>query len=267
MAENKNTQATATEEPKSTFPTEIVDLPSKGFFYPKDNPLSSGQVEIKYMTAKEEDILTSTNLIKKGIVLDKLLQSLLVSKIDYNTLLVGDKNALMIAARILGYGKDYKINVSCPACNAKNEDNIDLTQLQHKEIDFSKHTEGVNEFDFTLPASNRHIKYKLLDSRDDLAITAEIKSLKKFNKDVDSEITTRLKHVVTAIDGETDKGKIRKFIDEEFLSRDSLAFRNHLSEFTADVDMNYYFSCSECGHEKTMPIPMTVEFFWPAGVQ
>ena len=264
MAESKATQ---TETKKPNYPTEIVDLPSKGFFYEESNPLSSGQVEIKYMTAKEEDILTSTNLIKKGVVLDKLLQSLIVSDINYDSLLVGDKNALMVAARILGYGKDYKIEVNCPACNAKNEDNIDLTQLEHKELDFDSYEKGVNEFEFTLPASNRHIKYKLLCSADDRSIDAELKSLKKFNKDVDSEITTRLKHVVTAIDGETDKGKIRKFIDEEFLSRDSLAFRNHLSEFTADVDMNYYFSCAECAHEKVMPIPMTVEFFWPAGVQ
>ena len=265
MADNKTTQKA--EETKPNYPTEIVDLPSKGFFYEADNPLSSGQVEIKYMTAKEEDILTSTNLIKKGIVLDKLLQSLIISDINYDSLLVGDKNALMIAARILGYGKDYKIEVNCPSCNAKNEDNIDLTQLQHKEIDFENHSKGVNEFEFTLPSSNRLIKYKLLCSLDDKNIDSEIKSLKKFNKDVDSEITTRLKHVVTAIDGETDKGKIRKFIDEEFLSRDSLAFRNHLSEFTADVDMNYYFSCAECAHEKVMPIPMTVEFFWPAGIK
>ena len=196
-----------------------------------------------------------------------LIQSLIVSKIDYDSLLVGDKNALMVAARILGYGKDYKIEVNCPACNAKNEDNIDLTQLEHKSIDFENHTKGVNEFEFTLPHSNRLIKYKLLCSADDRAIDAEIKSLKKFNKDVDSEITTRLKHVITSVDGETEVGLIRKFIDEEFLSRDSLAFRNHLSAFTADVDMNYYFSCAECGHEKVMPIPMTVEFFWPAGVQ
>ena len=265
MAEQK-TEAT-TEQKKTTFPTEIVDLPSKGYFYPKDNALSSGEVEIKYMTAKQEDILTSTNLIKKGIVLDRLLQSLIVTKIDFDTLLVGDKNALMVAARILGYGKDYKIEVGCPACNAKNNDNIDLTQLEHKVVDFDSYEKGKNEFEFTLPAANRLIKYKLLNSADDKAIDAEIKSLKKFNKDVDSEITTRLKHVITSIDGETDKGKIRKFIDEEFLSRDSLAFRNHLAKFTADVDMNYYFSCAECGHEKVMPIPMTVEFFWPAGVQ
>jgi len=271
MAEdNKTTQATenvVNEETKPKFPTEIVDLPSKGYFYPSDNPLSSGQVEIKYMTAKEEDILTSTNLIKKGIVLDKLLQSLIVSKIDFGSLLVGDKNALMVAARILGYGKDYKVEVNCPACNAKNEDNIDLTQLEHKELDWSSYEKGKNEFEFTLPASNRLIKYKLLNSNDDRAIDAEIKSLKKFNKDVDSEITTRLKHVITSIDGETDKGKIRKFVDEEFLSRDSLAFRNHLTAATADVDMNYYFTCAECAHEKVMPIPMTVEFFWPAGVK
>ena len=94
-------------EQTQKFPTEVVDLPSKGKLYPPDSPLASGTIEMKYMTAKEEDILTNQNYIEKGIVIDKLLQALIVDKtIDYNELLVGDKNALLIAARILGYGKE-----------------------------------------------------------------------------------------------------------------------------------------------------------------
>jgi rRNA maturation protein Nop10 len=217
------------------------------------------------MTAKEEDILTSTNLIKKGVVLDKLLKSLIISPIDYNTLLVGDKNALMIASRILGYGKNYNIETTCSSCGEKTEDVIDLTLLKHKECDFEKYTKGINEFQFELPSSKRSVTFKLLESGDERKIDAEIKALKKFNKDVDSEITSRLKYVVVGVDGETDKQAIRNFVDTEFLSRDSLAFRTYLAKFTPDVDMDYYFTCDSCGYETVMPIPMTVEFFWPAG--
>ena len=92
------------------FPTEMVELPSKGYFYSEGHPLSSGRVEIKYMTAREEDILTSQNLIKQGTVIDKLLEALVVDKsIKMDDMLIGDKNAIMVAARILGYGKNYDI--------------------------------------------------------------------------------------------------------------------------------------------------------------
>ena len=94
-------------ESKFKFPTEVIDLPSKGVLYPKDNPLSSGKIEMKYMTAREEDILTNQNYIKNGTVIDELLKALIVSKINYNDLITGDKNAIMLAARVLGYGKDY----------------------------------------------------------------------------------------------------------------------------------------------------------------
>jgi hypothetical protein len=91
------------------FPTEEIELPSKGLVYPNDNPLSSGKVEMKYMTAKEEDILTNQAYIRKGTVLDKLLKSLIIDKkINIDDLIVGDKNSLLIASRILGYGKEYK---------------------------------------------------------------------------------------------------------------------------------------------------------------
>ena len=106
------------------FPTEIVDLPSKGHFYVQGHPLSSGKVEIKYMTAKEEDILTSQNLIQQGTVIEKLLQSLIVDKsVKVDDMLIGDKNAIMGAARILGYGKDYQFTYT------DEEQSIDLSTL------------------------------------------------------------------------------------------------------------------------------------------
>ena len=141
------------------FPTEVVDLPSKGLLYPEGSPLSTGKIEIKYMTAKEEDILTSANLIKQGVVVEKLLESLIVDKsIKVDDLLVGDKNSVLIASRILAYGKEYEVEID----GRKIE--VDLTQLKDIELDESIVTNGVNEFEFELPATKRKLTFKLLTS-------------------------------------------------------------------------------------------------------
>ena len=155
-------------ENKFKFPTEIVDLPSKGLIYPKDNPLSSGKVEMKYMTAKEEDILTNQNYISKGTVLDKLIESLIVSKINYNDLITGDKNALLIASRVLGYGKDYTFRAFSKLSNQIEDFTVDLTTLKDKNLNPKNlKEEGVNEFDFTLPHAKISITFKLLTHNDE----------------------------------------------------------------------------------------------------
>ena len=152
------------------FPTEMVELPSKGYFYFDGHPLSKGKVEVKYMTAREEDILTSQNLIQQGIVIDKLLESLVVDKsIKLDDMLVGDKNAIMVAARILGYGKDYEFTYDDEQYTA------DLSKLEPIDIDFSKYTKGKNEFEFKLPNSERSITFKLLSGKDEKDIASEIK--------------------------------------------------------------------------------------------
>ena len=127
------------------FPTEVVDLPSKGLLYPEDHPLASGQVEIKYMTAKEEDILTNQNYLAKGIVVDKLLQSMVVTKFSYNDLLLGDKNAILVAARVLGYGKDYEFEYG------GEKHTVDLSLVGNKEVDESLFKDRTNEFEYELP--------------------------------------------------------------------------------------------------------------------
>ena len=150
------------------FPTEVIELPSKGLVYPKDNPLSSGKVQIKYMTAKEEDILTNQSYIQKGNVLEKLLESVLVSKININDLIIGDKNALLIATRILGYGNDYVVEV-----NGEKE-NIDLSELENREFDASTLIEGRNEFAFDLPHSKTPITYKILTGADEKKVESDV---------------------------------------------------------------------------------------------
>lgn len=244
-------------------PTEVVELPSKGLIYPKDNPLSSGKIEMKYMTAKEEDILTNQNYIKQGTVLDKLLQSLIISEVNYNDLVTGDKNALLIAARVLGYGKDYSFQYI-----DKNGDNaeasVDLSEIEDKFLDPSHlATEGVNEFSFTLPHSENEVTFKILTHGDEKAIDKEVVGMKKINGGVAPEASTRLKHLITSVGGDREKKSIREFVDKYMLARDSRALREEYRRVAPDVELTFYPE----GAEEGIPIPITLSFFWPdAGV-
>ena len=235
------------------FPTEEVDLPSKGLIYAKDNPLSSGKVEMKYMTAKEEDILSNQAYIQKGIVLDKLLKSLLINdKINIDDLIIGDKNALLIASRVLGYGKDYKIIVK------DLEHTIDVSTLDNKPIDESLYEAGKNEFSFTLPTSGTIITYQLITGRLEKAIEREVAGLKKVNKESSTGLSTRYKHMVLSVDGNEEKKYIREWVDTAFLARDSRALREHIKNSQPDVDLSYILDNGE-----EVVVPIGLNFFWP----
>ena len=235
------------------FPTEVVELPSKGLIYPKDNILSSGEVEMKYMTAKEEDILSNQAYIQKGIVLDKLLQSLIVDKnINYDDLIVGDKNALFMAARILGYGKDYSFEYN------GMEYTVDLSTLDPRPFDESSITQGVNEFHFTLPSTNTPITYKMLTGHDEKKIDRELAGLKRLDKMSSAELSTRMKYMITSVGGDEETKTIREFVDNYLLAKDSRALREHMRETQPDVDMQYVL---DSGEEVTIPIGLN--FFWP----
>jgi len=236
------------------FPTEIVDLPSKGLLYPAEHPLASGTIEMKYMTAKEEDILTNQSFIERGVVIDKLLQSLIVTKFNYNDLLVGDKNAVLIAARVLGYGKDYEFNYQGQV------ETVDLSLLENKQINESLFVDRKNEFAFELPSTGNQITFKLLTHGDEQAIQQEVKGLKKIHKDTSPELSTRLKHMITSVNGASDAKSIRDFVDNHFLARDSRAFRKFVAELQPDVDLKFY---PENGPEGGVDIPIGVSFFWP----
>jgi hypothetical protein len=244
------------EESKFKFPTEVIKLPSKGLLYPEGHPLSSGEVEMKYMTAKEEDILTNQNYIKQGIVIDKLLQSLLVTKFNYDDLLVGDKNAIMVAARILGYGKDYTFTYD-------GEDvTIDLSELPTLELEESLILEkGVNEFKYSLPNSGNEITFRLIDGKLDKAIDSEVKGLKKVNKNISPELSTRLKHQIISVNGETDTKTVREFIDNYMLAKDSSAFRTYVKSINPDIKMTFIHEGTN--GEEEVAIPLQVQFFWP----
>ncbi len=235
-------------------PTEEVELPSKGIVYPESNPLSNGKIELKYMTAKEEDILSNQSYIKKGIVIDKLLQSLITNKdVNYNDLIVGDKNALMVAARVLGYGKNYSFEYD------GDELEVDLSLIDPKPLDESLYTKGVNNFSYTLPSTDTPITFKILTHKDELSIQRELEGLKKVSKNNPPEISTRLKYLITSVDGDTDPKSIREFVDKYMLAQDSRALRKHIRNFQPDIDLSFFPPESD----KSSPIPINLNFFWP----
>jgi len=249
MAENE-----VSNEPKFKFPTEVVELPSKGLVYPEDNPLSSGKVEMKYMTAREEDIITNANYIRKGIVIDKLLQSLIVSDINYNDLVVGDKNALLIAARVLGYGKDYQFTY-------RGEDHtVDLSTLENKEIN-KKDFNHKNEFDYTLPHSKTQVTFQLMTQGIENKVDRELKGIAKLKKEVTPEMSTRMKYLIIAVDGDDDPKVVREFVDNYLLARDAKALRDHIVDFQPDVDFTYDIEID--GELEEITIPITSNFFFP----
>ena len=236
------------------FPTEVVELPSKGLVYPEGHPLKSGKVEMKYMTAKEEDILSNQNYISKGIVLDKLVESLTLGKFDVKDLITGDKNAILIASRILGYGKDYSFSYD------SKEYNVDLSKLENKSFDTSLITPK-GTFKYTLPVSKTQIEFKLLTDKDEEKVKQEIEGLKKINKESSTDVTTRLKHQIVSIDGNSDKNTVKDFVDNYLLAADSRALRSYIKETAPDVDLTTRVVID--GVEEDISIPINLNFFWP----
>jgi hypothetical protein len=245
---------------KFSFPTETVELPSKGLLYPLDNPLSSGTIEMKYMTAREEDILTNVNFLKQGIAIDKVLQALIKSSINYEDLLLCDKNAILISARILAYGKDYSFNYTNSNTDQEEKITIDLTKFENKEVDYSLF-ENKNEFTFTLPHSKNTISFKILSHADSKKIDAEIKGMKKLGNV--GELTTRLKHQILSVNNDYDTKTIREFVDNYLLSIDANAFRQHVSEITPDLDLKLNFTLSDGTEVKDLSMPFELDFFFP----
>ena len=239
---------------ENKFPTEIVDLPSQGLIYPEDHPLRSGKVEMKYMTAKEEDILTNQNYIQKGIVLDKLLEALTMNKFPLKEITPGDKNALIIASRVLGYGKDYTFTYD------GKEYNVDLSTLENKPFDTSLITSR-GTFKFTLPASQTEVEFKLLTDKDEELINQEIQGFKKLNKEISSDVTTRLKHHLVVVDGSTDRNIIKEFVEFNLLAADSRALRLYIKEISPDINLSTKVEVN--GVEEDIDIPISLNFFWP----
>jgi len=240
------------------FPSEIIDLPSEGRLYPKEHPCSEGKIEIKYMTAKEEDILTSQNLISKGVVIDRLLDSLILTEgVKIDDLLLGDKNAIMVAARILAYGPEYTCEVTNPSSGQKSQETFNLA-----ECPFKKLPKGVkeNSFEVTLPISKKKIKFSLLSGKDEKLIEKDLNASKKVGIGVVPELTTRLRYLIKEVDGDNSQAVIND-IAQNMLARDSKFLRQELQKVSPDIELSQEIEIG--GESVKVNIPMTVGFFWP----
>tara|TARA_Y100000592_G_C5405942_1_gene285624 strand:- start:177 stop:1022 length:846 start_codon:yes stop_codon:yes gene_type:complete len=243
---------------------EAVPLPSRGVIYSQDSNLMGKEVlEIKPMTAKEEDILTSRAYIKSGTVLSKLMKSCLVDKgINPDDLISGDRNALMVAIRVTGYGSDYEVEVDCPECGAKNKETFDLSQLKIKRLEIEPIAHGQNLFEVELPVTKKVVRVKFLTGKDerDMMITAERKKKSGFKGE--TTVTDRLVRSIVSVNGITDKNKINFFV-KNIPARDSLALRKFLDKNEPGVDMKGWLTCSSCHEESEVRLPMGASFFWP----
>ena len=246
-------------------PIESVPLPSKGLIYPVDSPLYGKEtLEIRPMTAKEEDILTSRALIKKGTVLTEVMKSCLIDKnIDPDMLISGDRNALMIALRITGYGADYTVDVDCPACGSTNKNEFDLSELGIKRLEVSPVTEGANLFELELPLTKKTVQVKFLNGHDeqDIAKTAARKKKQGLQQN-DTAVTDRLIRSIVSVDEIRDKNKIGIFV-RNMPARDSLALRKFLDNYEPGIDMKAWMTCSNCHEHSEVRLPLGASFFWP----
>jgi hypothetical protein len=244
------------------FATELITLPSKGLGYPESSALAKGEITIKLLTAKEEDILTSTTLIRKGATLDRLLESIIVEPgVNPSDLLIGDKNAILVATRVLAYGPVYKVTITDPDEREPVEVDVDMAKLSTKEIDETKLNRN-NEYDFLLPKSNTAIKFKLLTHGDELAINKDIEASEKTLKQ-SNEVTTRWRRIIIEVNGNRDLGYISNFVANQFQIQDSRALRKYIGEITPDVDFNFEYTSPFTGEKEALRVPISADFFYP----
>jgi len=245
-------------------PVESVPLPSGGTVYPSDSPIyNTMTVDIRAMTAREEDILTSRALIKKGTVITELIKSCLTDKsISVEEMLVGDRNAIMTALRVTGYGSQYTVEVQCPECDEKSKQDFQLTDLPIRRLDIHPAVEGVNAFEFKLPVTKKNVHFKFLTGRDETEISTIQERRKKLGDKTDNLVTTRLQHQILAIDGIKDRNKINVFI-KSMPARDSLALRKHIDKNEPGIDMKSWMDCANCFETSEVQLPMGASFFWP----
>ena len=248
---------TLKEEPTYNFPVETVELPSKGLVYPESSPLSEGKIIMKYMTAKEEDIITNQNYIQKGTAIDHLLQALIVTPgVKESDLIVGDKNAILIAARVLGYGSNYKFEYMGDSVE------VDLSSLENKEIDYSLLEGRTNEFEFTLPHTQTQVTFRILTGKIEQAINSELKGQAKINKNASKEMSTRMMYLIMSVNGDSERKTVRDFVNNNLLARDAKALRDHITKFQPDVAMKFDWEDYD-GTLVEREIPITSGFFFP----
>ena len=248
-------------------PTEFVDLPSEGRFYPEGHPLHGQDcIELKQMTAREEDILSSRTLLKKGVALDRVIENIIVNKsIDPDTLLIGDRNAIIVATRVSGYGAEYATKVTCPQCAAVTKYAFDLREANiysgedTEKLEITNHEDGT--FTTTLPKTQLDVRFRLLVGRDEKALINAVTNARK-RKGAEHHVTGQLANMIMAVN-EDESAEAINYLISNIPSLDSRHLRMAYKLAAPNVDLTQYYECEECGHSQEMEVPLSAEFFWP----
>lgn len=246
-------------------PVESVSLPSEGKLYAPTHPFHGlDSVEVRSMTAREEDLLTSTALHKSGMVINKLVEACLLNKsVDIDSLLTGDRDALLIAIRIIGYGSEYKVKLICPECDASFPHTFQLNKLTIKHLGAEPMQPGINRFAYTLPLSKLTVDFKLMTCGDERDLTNQEERKKKIlDSQIEGRITSRLAASIIAVNGEEDRGKITK-IATNLRAGDSRALRGYINKIDPKIDMSQDTKCTKCNTTSEVDVPLTSDFFWP----
>ena len=259
-------KASKVDQSESLFPTEIIPLPSRGLVYPVDNPLSSGELELRYMTGKDEDILTNPNYLKKGIALDKLYEALVVSNgkgepVNLNDIVVGDRSAIMLAARVLGYGSDYTITLKHPETGKEFTTTVDINKLKVKELDYDIYNNS-RTYEYVLPVSKKKIVFNLSTAVEQKRIEKTLAAQEKAGIPP-KRTTTELKNTIVSVDGNDDKNFINDFVENYLLAKDSLHLRKHILDITPDFDLTIEVEVPEEDYHEFINLPIDINFFWP----
>lgn len=246
-------------------PVELVSLPSCGKLYPKEHPFCDADgVEVRSMTAREEDLLTSRALIKAGTVISKLIESCLVQKgVPVDSLLSGDRNALLIAIRIIGYGPEHKVKVECPDCEQTFDHTFHLDNLRVQRLGDEPIAPYTNLFAFKLPLSGLSVQYRLMTEADERELSQSAERRKKIGGMQETSVTTRLLAAIHSINGETDRTKLATIVSN-LRAGDSRALRSHMAKVEPQIDMNQEMTCKHCGVSSEVSVPLGASFFWPS---
>jgi len=249
-----------------TVPVESIPLPSNGKVYPTSSPLHGKEtIQIKAMTAHEEDILTSRALLKEGTVLTHLIKSCLIDKsINPHEMLNGDRLALLVAIRVTGYGPAYKVDAECASCSTQQKAEFDLSNLSIKRLSILPTTPGTNQFECVLPVTKKRVMFRFLTGRDDEEREAILERRRRSMPDllVDNVVTSKLEFSIMSIDGIADRAKINAFI-KSMPAHDSRTLRKYIIDNEPGIDMSDDLTCVKCGAVTRVSLPLGPSFFWP----
>jgi len=259
---NKGDMKPKSSNGEYTIPFDIVPLPSRGLLY-KDGPLAGAEsVEVHYLTAIQEDILTSPNLLASGEMLDTLIGSVLKDKtINPASLSLGDRNAIVIWLRSTGYGAEYPVRLVCNSCNSEWENEFDLSTLNVRELEILPDNDGL--FIFKLPQLKTNIRFRMLTSEDENNILKRVEAIqRKQGSSIDNSMSLKMMASIVEVDGVQDSLAIKSFV-ESMPVRDARAFREYVNKIEPGVLMTQEATCPKCKNVSQEVIPIRGNFFWP----